>query len=370
MEGKYNTRSPAVKRLMREAKELSEATSDYYAQPLSDNLFEWHFTVRGPVDTEFDGGVYHGRIILPAEYPMKPPNIIILTPNGRFETGKKICLSISGYHPETWQPSWSIRTALLAIIGFMPTPGQGTIGSLDYPPEERKKLAKKSTNFFCEDCCPEGSTIIALLKSRDEERDNVAEKLARAEEAKQLAKQVSFKSEGEKKDQRTLAAMEEPVLEETKEERSKRVRKEASKRMQQKFKERLYARTSGIIEQINSKPDKSSKEKSSSTHDIAPQPRQTTTITDRSSASLARGSQDQNVHNQRQIINQPHQGAERINERGYVDWLIAVIVMAILAILYRRAAAYMKFLPGSVPSNDGNNEEQSDIGLLHNVDDI
>ena len=35
----------AVKRLMREAKELSEATSDYYAQPLSDNLFEWHFTV-------------------------------------------------------------------------------------------------------------------------------------------------------------------------------------------------------------------------------------------------------------------------------------------------------------------------------------
>ena len=36
---------PAVKRLMREAKELSEATSDYYAQPLSDNLFEWHFTV-------------------------------------------------------------------------------------------------------------------------------------------------------------------------------------------------------------------------------------------------------------------------------------------------------------------------------------
>merc|ERR1712110_278636 len=130
-------------------------------------------------------------------------------------------------------------------------------------------------------------------------------------------------------------------------------------------KESLYARTSGIIEQINSKPDKSS-----STHDIAPQPRQTTTITDRSSASLARGSQDQNVHNRRQIINQPHQGAERINERGYVDWLIAVIVMAILAILYRRAAAYMKFLPGSVPGNDGNNEEQSDIGLLNNVDDI
>ena len=30
-------------------------------------------------------------------------------PNGRFETGKKICLSMSAHHPETWQPSWSSK---------------------------------------------------------------------------------------------------------------------------------------------------------------------------------------------------------------------------------------------------------------------
>ena len=69
----------AVKRLMREAQELAEPTYDYFAQPLSDNLFEWHFTVRGPAETEFDGGIYHGRIVLPPDYPMKPPNIIVLT---------------------------------------------------------------------------------------------------------------------------------------------------------------------------------------------------------------------------------------------------------------------------------------------------
>ena len=120
---------------------------------------------------------------------------IVFQPNGRFETGKKICLSISGYHPETWQPSWSIRTALLALIGFMPTPGQGTIGSLDYPPEERKKLAKKSTSFSCDECCSEGSSITSLLKTREEEQneDSANEKQARAEEAKKLASQVSFK---------------------------------------------------------------------------------------------------------------------------------------------------------------------------------
>lgn len=73
-------------------------------------------------------------------------------PNGRFETNKKICLSISGYHPESWQPSWSIRTALLALIAFMPTPAAGTIGSLDYTKEERQALAKKSINWECNTC--------------------------------------------------------------------------------------------------------------------------------------------------------------------------------------------------------------------------
>ena len=73
-------------------------------------------------------------------------------PNGRFEVGKKICLSITGYHQETWQPSWSIRTAVLAIIGFMPSPGQGTIGSLDYTPEERRALAVRSRDWRCPEC--------------------------------------------------------------------------------------------------------------------------------------------------------------------------------------------------------------------------
>ncbi|XP_035230744.1 ubiquitin-conjugating enzyme E2 J1-like isoform X2 [Stegodyphus dumicola] len=137
---------------MREAAELSSPTEEYHAQPLSDNLFEWHFTLRGPPNTDFAGGVYHGRITLPPDYPMKPPSIIMLTPNGRFEVNKKICLSISGHHPESWQPSWSIRTALLALIGFMPTHGNGAIGSLDYTPGERQQLAVKSRDWKCADC--------------------------------------------------------------------------------------------------------------------------------------------------------------------------------------------------------------------------
>ena len=64
---------------MKEPTELKDPTDHYHAQPLEDNLFEWHFTVRAPPDPDFDGGVYHERIVLPPEYPMKPPSIILLT---------------------------------------------------------------------------------------------------------------------------------------------------------------------------------------------------------------------------------------------------------------------------------------------------
>lgn len=90
------------------------------------------------------GGIYHGRILMPAEYPFKPPAFVMLTPSGRFETGVKICLSISSHHPESWQPSWSVRSALVALIAFMQTPGNGALGSLDHPTAARCQMAAES----------------------------------------------------------------------------------------------------------------------------------------------------------------------------------------------------------------------------------
>ncbi|XP_022760692.1 ubiquitin-conjugating enzyme E2 32-like [Durio zibethinus] len=144
-EDKYNLKNPAVKRILQEVKEMqSNPSDDFMSLPLEENIFEWQFAIRGPRDSEFEGGIYHGRIQLPAEYPFKPPSFMLLTPNGRFETQTKICLSISNHHPEHWQPSWSVRTALVALIAFMPTSPNGALGSLDYKKEERHGLAIKS----------------------------------------------------------------------------------------------------------------------------------------------------------------------------------------------------------------------------------
>lgn len=38
----------------------------------------------------------------------------------------------------------AVRTALVALIAFMPTSPNGALGSLDYPIEERRKFATKS----------------------------------------------------------------------------------------------------------------------------------------------------------------------------------------------------------------------------------
>lgn len=134
-----------MKRILQEVKEMqSNPSDDFMSLPLEENIFEWQFAILGPCDSEFEGGIYHGRIQLPADYPFKPPSFMLLTPNGRFETQTKICLSISNHHPEHWQPSWSVRTALVALIAFMPTNPGGALGSLDYPKGERRLLAIKS----------------------------------------------------------------------------------------------------------------------------------------------------------------------------------------------------------------------------------
>lgn len=161
------SKSPSLRRIQADIRELALEPSDqYFAAPLENDMFEWHFTIRGAEGTEFEGGIYHGRILLPAEYPFKPPHIMFLTPSGRFETNTKICLSFSAYHPELWQPAWGIRLILEALISFLPTPGDGAIGALDWSSEERKRLATESQKFVCSHCGP----ISKLIPKLDAEK--------------------------------------------------------------------------------------------------------------------------------------------------------------------------------------------------------
>lgn len=62
------------------------------------NLLEWHFTFTGIQGTAYEDGFYHGSIRLDPSYPLKPPSIYMLTPSGRWDVGKSICLSATNFH--------------------------------------------------------------------------------------------------------------------------------------------------------------------------------------------------------------------------------------------------------------------------------
>ena len=132
---------------------ISEPSPFFYAEPLESEPFEWHFTIRGPPQTPFDGGFYHGVITLPSSYPFKPPYIVFLTPSGRFQVKEKICLTFTNYHPEHWQPAWTIRNILQAPVSFMPVDEDNmSIGAISGTKEERQRFARKSVEFVCEQC--------------------------------------------------------------------------------------------------------------------------------------------------------------------------------------------------------------------------
>ncbi|CAN8095766.1 unnamed protein product [Discula destructiva] len=150
---KFNSKSPTIKRILREAQEISASPSpDYTAAPLETDLFEWHFTLRGPPNSPYADGLYHGRIVLPATYPLRPPSFRFLTPSGRFEANREICLSISGHHEETWQPAWGVRTALVALRSFMETDPKGQLGGLDTSDAARRHFAAESRAWRCSGC--------------------------------------------------------------------------------------------------------------------------------------------------------------------------------------------------------------------------
>ncbi|KAL8944740.1 MAG: hypothetical protein Q9216_000309 [Gyalolechia sp. 2 TL-2023] len=163
----FSSKSPTIKRILKEATELrNNPDATLHAAPLESNLFEWHFTLQGPPSTPYASGIYHGRIILPPTYPLRPPSFRFLTPSGRFEVNREICLSISGHHEETWQPAWGIRTALWALRAFMEGGAKGQVGGMEMGDEERKRLAAESLSWRCQGCG--GSTNGELLKAEEE----------------------------------------------------------------------------------------------------------------------------------------------------------------------------------------------------------
>ncbi|SCU97871.1 LADA_0H08944g1_1 [Lachancea dasiensis] len=137
----------AQKRLTKEYKSMVENPPPFImAQPNEDNILEWHYVISGPPETPYHGGQYHGTLVFPSDYPFRPPAIRMVTPSGRFKEDTRLCLSMSDYHPDTWNPSWSVATILTGLLSFM-TGNESTTGAITTTPDHKKKMARASKEF-------------------------------------------------------------------------------------------------------------------------------------------------------------------------------------------------------------------------------
>lgn len=114
-----------------------------WAAPDEKNILNWNYLIRGPPDSPYAGGEYHGVLMFPPEYPFKPPGIKMYTPSGRFQPDRKICFSMSDFHPGSWNPAWSVATILTGLLSFMLS-DEMTTGSVNTTEAHKRAFAARS----------------------------------------------------------------------------------------------------------------------------------------------------------------------------------------------------------------------------------
>ncbi|KAL8725294.1 MAG: hypothetical protein Q9166_007443 [cf. Caloplaca sp. 2 TL-2023] len=134
----------ANKRLTREYTLITANPPPYItAHPSESNILEWHYIITGPPATPYHGGQYWGTLLFPPDYPFAPPSIRMHTPSGRFQPSTRLCLSISDFHPKSFNPAWEVSTILIGLLSFM-TSEEMTTGSVRASETERKFLAART----------------------------------------------------------------------------------------------------------------------------------------------------------------------------------------------------------------------------------
>ena len=113
------------------------------AHPSEVNILEWHYIITGPPNTPYHNGQFWGTLLFPPNYPFAPPAIRMHTPSGRFQPSTRLCLSISDFHPRSFNPAWEVSTILKGLLSFM-TSDEMTTGSLRTTDAEKKWHAARS----------------------------------------------------------------------------------------------------------------------------------------------------------------------------------------------------------------------------------
>ena len=136
------------KRLLGEIRLLKRDPHTYIdVSPDEKDILIWYFLVKGPELSDYKDGYYIGKIMHNPEYPLKPPDFMMLTPSDRFIEGNKICLSNSSYHSNEWSALWNMHATLTGFLSIMLDDKEHGISHIHSTKEERRHYAKKSLEY-------------------------------------------------------------------------------------------------------------------------------------------------------------------------------------------------------------------------------
>ncbi|CEG01989.1 Ubiquitin-conjugating enzyme, E2 [Ostreococcus tauri] len=110
------------------------------------DLLEWFILLQGAPDSPYEGGWYVMRIKFKHDYPFKAPAVSMITPNGRFAENQSVCMSMTEWHQESWNPAWSASCIVTGFISFMTTDEQ-TSGGVRTTDAEKRRLAAASLEW-------------------------------------------------------------------------------------------------------------------------------------------------------------------------------------------------------------------------------
>jgi len=153
----------AVLLLRKQLSELNKHPVEGFSAGLinDEDIFRWEVMIIGPPDTLYEGGFFKCHLLFPKDYPLKPPELRILTeiwhPN--IDKNGKVCISILhepgddryGYEKanERWLPIHTVETILISVISMLADPNDESPANVDAAkewrdayPEFKKKVAR------------------------------------------------------------------------------------------------------------------------------------------------------------------------------------------------------------------------------------
>ncbi|KMP07677.1 ubiquitin-conjugating enzyme E2 N [Coccidioides immitis RMSCC 2394] len=104
------------KRIAKELGELTKAPPPGIQVSLADeaDLYKWEIHMQGPDDSPYKGGTFVLNLVLPPEYPFKPPTVSFTTkiyhPNVTNDGKGTVCLEM--LRADEWKPSTKLQSVL------------------------------------------------------------------------------------------------------------------------------------------------------------------------------------------------------------------------------------------------------------------